>query len=163
LYERDGGIVEERRRAVCPSAPHPRDRSVAARMEAEGSRRLRHAEQRRCQRRCGHRGYIGDTLKKWRFADGSSEILIQRVKAIGFELAENAAELLFDPVDGVGESCAIDFHLPAAEFLVRAEQEMIAEHVMLKIGQGATADQAKIGDIILIFSYPGQLAVFSGT
>src|SRR5437879_10581230 len=61
------------------------------------------------------------------FSQCAAEVFIQGIETVGFNFAENAAQLLFHTVYGVEESAAIDVHLPAAEFPVRSQQEMEAE------------------------------------
>src|SRR5713101_5340856 len=73
------------------------------------------------------------------FSQCAAEVFIQGIETVGFNFAENAAQLLFHTVYGVEESAAIDVHLPAAEFPVRSHQEMEAEGIVLEIGECTAA------------------------
>jgi hypothetical protein len=62
------------------------------------------------------------------------EVIIHRKKTIGFELTEHSAQFLLEPVHGMKKVSAIHVELPAAQFPIGAEQEMILEDTVLLCG-----------------------------
>ena len=59
------------------------------------------------------------------------------------------------------EGSAIEIHLPATESPIGSQQEVITKHFVFKVIQGAAADQAEVGYIILVLSHPSQAAILA--
>jgi hypothetical protein len=89
------------------------------------------------------------------------EIVVEREQRVGFQFAEDAAEFLFDAVDGMEEIAAFHAEFAAAELPVRSEQEVIAEQAMFGLGEVAFRDQGEIGDVLLILPAPSGGALAS--
>ncbi len=118
------------------------------------------------ERRRGRRfRQLGNKRRRWgrRLSNGSTEIFIQRVQAVGLEVSKGPAQLLFHTINGVKKRAAIDLHLAAAKPPISSQQEVEAKHPIFKIIQSAAADQTKISHIVFVFPHPGQSAVFSRT
>jgi hypothetical protein len=62
------------------------------------------------------------------------EVIIYWKKTIGFELTEDSTQFLLETVHGMKKVPAIHVELPAAQFPVGAEEEMILEDTVLLCG-----------------------------
>jgi hypothetical protein len=68
-----------------------------------------------------------------------AKVLIEGVKRIGLQFGECAPQLLFNAVDRMEEGAPVDPELPAAEFPVRAQKEMVSKHLVSEIIQHTPA------------------------
>jgi hypothetical protein len=90
-----------------------------------------------------------------------AEILVYRIQTIWLQFGENAPELLFDPVYGMKEITPVHAELPAAEFPVCAQQEMIAEDAKLQGIQLPPADQKEVRHILFFLAGIGSAALLA--
>ena len=76
--------------------------------------------------------------------------------AYRLKLPEYAPQLLLDPVNSVKEISPVHAQPPGAQSPVCPQKEVISKQTILEIVQGTVGDQAKIGDILFVFSAPGR-------
>src|ERR1043166_10059209 len=72
------------------------------------------------------------------------EILIQRKQRVGLQLPEDAAQLLFDPVDRVEKIATVDTEFARAQLPVGSQQKMVTEHAVLLAVQRAPGNETEI-------------------
>jgi hypothetical protein len=92
-------------------------------------------------------------------ADNWREILIQRVKGIGLQFPEGAAQLVHDPVNRVEKETFFHFQLAAAQFPIGAEKKVKSKYFVLEFVQYSLADEAKISDVFFILASPNLAPV----
>jgi hypothetical protein len=82
------------------------------------------------------------------------KVIVQREQRIRLQFPEYTAKLLFNPIDSVKKRSTVDAQPPAAQPPVRAQNEVIAEQAVFEIVQTPPGNQAKIGQILLVFPAP---------
>jgi len=85
-------------------------------------------------------------------ANHATEILVERVERVRLQFAKDPSEPLFDPVDHMEESAAVNFQLAAAQAPVGAQKKMVLEDGVLDFVESAPADEAEIGDVFLLLA-----------
>jgi hypothetical protein len=84
--------------------------------------------------------------------DHASKILVQGIQGVRLQFGEFPAQNLFNAVNVVEKSAAVDFQLAAAEFPVGAEEKEIPENAVFRIFQDAPANQGKVSDKLFPFT-----------
>jgi hypothetical protein len=85
-------------------------------------------------------------------ANHATEILVQRVECVRLQFAKDPPEPLFDPVDHMEETTAVNFQLAATQAPVGAQKKMVLEDCVLDFVESAPADEAEIGDVFLLLA-----------
>src|ERR1017187_9608271 len=74
------------------------------------------------------------------------KVLVDRIDRIWLQLCENAAQTVFDTVDGEEIRSAIHVKMLAAEVAVGSQKVMVPQKFVPEIIEGSLTDQAKVGE-----------------